>query len=203
MACMGMLFLVCSLYAWFARPGEWTFIFILYGIGDGIHWGGSIGFSEPEIEQGLLLVYLAFSALASSALVHLSLIYPSGNFTNKLWCRIIYSPALLALFFAPFVSLVPDSVLQLVGGIIIILANLFSFIAMIVFIKSLFTVDAEVRRASHLTMIVVVGVSSLIIASLGSEGVLSGNPEAWNLIYAVLPVTFAFALTMNKLASLE
>ena len=64
-------------------------------------------------------------------------------------------------------------------------------------------VDAVIRRASHLALIVGVGVSSGVVALLGSEGMLPGSPEAWNLILGTLPVTIAVALVSNKLDTIE
>ncbi len=203
MAFLGVLFLACGVYSWRVRPSRWTMVFLLYGVGGGIHWGGSIGLSSAALEQSLLFVYLAFSALAEAALLHLSLIYQRGTTVRERWWAEHYLPPIFALIIAPMVSIVPKTSLQALAGIILLLANLFSIIAAIVFVVRLFMVDATVRRASHLALVVGVGVSSGVVALLGSEGMLPGNPEAWNLILGVLPVTIAVALVTNELESID
>lgn len=165
--------------------------------------GGSIGLSSVGLEQSLLFVYLAFSTLAEAALLHLSLIYPRGTPVRERWWAVLYLPPIFALILAPMVSIIPKTSLQALAGIILLLANLFSIIAAIVFVVRLFMVDAAVRRASHLALIVGIGVSSGVVALLGSEGMLPGNPEAWNLILGVLPVTIAVALVSNDLDSID
>ncbi len=199
MALLGMLFLVCSVYAWIVRPGRWTLVFLLYGVGGGIHWGGSFGLLSSEFERGVLLIYLGFSVLAEAALLHLALIYPSNTHIHKRWLCMLYAPAMLALVIAPIASVIPASMLQTMGGIILLVANLFSIITAVVFITRLFIVDSAVFRASYLALIVGVGITSGVIALFGSAGMLIGNPEAWNLIIGVLPITIAFALTKHKL----
>jgi len=203
MAFLGILFLACGVYSWSVRPSRWTLVFLLHGVGGGIHWGGSIGLSSAGLEQSLLFVYLAFSALAEAALLHLSLIYPRGTPVRERWWIVLYLPPIFALIIAPIVSIVPKTSLQAFAGTILLFANLFSIIAATVFVARLFMVDAAVRRASHLALVVGVGVSSGAVALLGSEGMLPGNPETWNLILGVLPVTIAVALVTNELDSID
>jgi len=203
MAFLGVLFLACGVYSWSVRPSRWTLVFLLYGVGGGIHWGGSIGLSPVGLEQSLLFVYLAFSALAEAALLHLSLIYPRSTPVRERWWAVLYLPPIFALIIAPMVGIVPKTSLQALAGIILLLASLFSIIAAITFVARLFMVCSAVRRASHLALVVGIGVSSGVVALLGSEGMLPGNPEAWNLILGVLPVTIAVALVSNELELID
>ena len=46
MALLGLLFAACGLWAWWRRPDRFTSVFLLYCLGAGVHWGGSIGAGE-------------------------------------------------------------------------------------------------------------------------------------------------------------
>ncbi len=95
-ALLGVLFLVSSVWAWWARPSPWTAVFLLYGLGLGIHWGGALGVGGASLEMSLFWVYLAFTVLGDAALLHLALIYPQGRRTRKRLVA-LYAPAAVTL----------------------------------------------------------------------------------------------------------
>jgi hypothetical protein len=149
----------------------------------------------------LFFVYLAFTALADGALLFLALIYPTRMLRRHPMNNVLYAPALVAFLFAPFSAFLPQDSVEVAAGLILLVANLLSLIGGAVFIIRLFMHDAAVRRASRLAVVVGIGVTSGLVALLGSSGVFPGQPDGWNLILGLFPVTVAFALVFNNLDS--
>jgi len=89
---LGVLFLMCGVWAWWIRPDRFTSVFLICAMGGAIHWGGAPGFADAGLDLNLLFVYLAFSALGEVGLLHLALIYPGGReLTRGLYTRCISS----------------------------------------------------------------------------------------------------------------
>lgn len=203
LALLGVVFLACGIWAWWARPGRWTTIFLLYGLGGGVHWGGAIGAPQAVLELSLFFAYLAMTALADAALLHLALIYPRGGPLARRWRIALYAPAAIALFLAVIAGFVPQTVLQTIAGVLLLVANLFSLGAGVVFLVRLFSVDPATRRAARLPLIAAGMVIGSLLALLGAGGVLPGQPEAWNLVLGVIPISLTIALVSHSLTSLE
>jgi hypothetical protein len=73
-------------------------------------------------------------------------------------------------------------------------ANYAGILAGILFLVSLFRADFATRRATRLPLIVTCTVMSIVIATLGAEGILLKQSEAWNLVYGLVPISLAIAL---------
>ena len=194
LALLGIVFLVTSLWAWWARPNRWTGIFLVYGLSLGIHWGGAIGVGNASLEVSLFWVYLAITALGDAALLNLALIYPHRRRLALKWHVALYAPAAIALLLAPFAGFAPRTTLASAAGLVLLVANLLSLTGGIVFLIRLFTVDGATRRAARLPLIVMGMVSGSVIALLGAGGLLPGVPEAWNLALGLVPIALAVAL---------
>ena len=179
---LGVLFLVCGAAAWRLRPGRFTVVLLLYGVGGGIHWGGTIGAAHAGIELSLLFVYLGFSALAEAAFLHLALIFPSGGSVARVVRVALYAPPAVAWLVAAIAGMVPQATLQIIGGLVLLIANLFSVLAAVVFVVRLVRADRAVRCAAHLPLVVATMWTAGVIAELGSRGLLFGQPQAWNLL---------------------
>ena len=198
-ALMGVSFLLAGVWAWSMRPNQWTDLFLLYGLSLGIHWGGAVGVTNASLEMSLFWVYLAFTALGDAALLHLALIYPHGKPMSSKWRVALYAPAAAALILAPATAFIPHSVIKPAIGLVLLIANLLSLSAGVLFLIRLFTVDGATRRAAHLPTIVAGMFSGSIIALLGAAKVLPGVPEAWNLTLVLVPITLAIALVHHSL----
>ncbi len=61
------------------------------------------------------------------------------------------------------------------------IANLFGPLAGLLLLVNLYRVDSAMRRAIRLPLIVISMVVSTIIATLGAEGILLKQSDAWNL----------------------
>jgi hypothetical protein len=194
MALLGLLFLVCGAWAWWKRPGRWTLIFLVYCIGAGVHWGGTIDPGHRGVELSLLLVYLAFSAMAEAGLLHLALVFPSGRSLGTGVRIAIYSVAVLALIAAPFAAVLSSHALDMIAGIVLLLANLFSLAAGLLFVVSLVRLEADVSRATRLPLVVAGLLSAFVVSTLGTQGILLPQSEAWNLANGALPFCLAYAL---------
>ncbi len=194
---LGVLFLVCGAAAWRLRPGRFTVVLLLYGVGGGIHWGGTIGAAHAGIELSLLFVYLGFSALAEAAFLHLALIFPSGGSVARVVRVALYAPPAVAWLVAAIAGMVPQATLQIIGGLVLLIANLFSVLAAVVFVVRLVRADRAVRCAAHLPLVVATMWTAGVIAELGSRGLLFGQPQAWNLLLGAIPISLAIALVSH------
>lgn len=195
---LGAVFLVSGIWAWWARPGRWTAIFLLYGLCGGVHWGGAIGGPEAVLTISLFFVYLAITALGDAALLHLALTYPYGGPLAQTWRVALYAPAAVGVSLAVIAVFAPRTMLELGAGALLLIANLFSLVAGITFVVRLFTVDHALRRAARLPLIVTGMVTGSLVALLGAGSVLPGASEAWNLALGIIPVTLGIALVSRS-----
>jgi hypothetical protein len=113
---------------------------------------------------------------------------------------LLYAPAAVALLLAPIAAFAPrTAALESSVGLVLLVANLFSISAGIVFLVRWFTADDATRRAAGLSLIVTGMVSGSVLALLGAGGLLPGVPEAWNLALGVVPIALAVALVSQSL----
>ncbi len=203
LALLGVLFLVCGVWAWWVRPGRWTAVFLVYGIGGGVHWGGTVDPTHAGLELSLLFVYLAFSAFAEAGLLHLALIFPSGRSLARGMRLALYSVGGLALVVAPIANLLSKATVELIAGLILVVANLFSLIAGVLFLFSLLRADSATRRAANLPLIVGSMIIAFIVATLGTKGILFVQSDAWNLVTGLVPTSLAVALASPARTVLE
>lgn len=190
---MGLLFLCSGVISYNRAPSRWSVLFLVYCIGSGIHWGGSVGFQPPALELALLFFYLAVTVMAQAALFHLALLYPSGS-PVRTWVHLIYAPAIGALVAVPMAGYLPLSVSELVVGLLLITGKAYALGGALFFVLRLFRVDADLRRESGLVLIVGAVVAGTVFQLLAASGLLPGQPEAWNLILFIVPLSIAVAL---------
>ena len=202
-ALLGVLFLACGVGAWWVRPGRWTAVLLVYAIGGGVHWGGTVDPQHAGLELSLLFVYLAFSALSEAALLHLALIFPSGRPLRRSVCIALYSVAAPALLVAPLAGFLSEAILGQIIGITLIVANLLSVAAGVLFLVSLIRVDSATRRAAHLPLVVTSMIVAFSVGTLGTEGILLPQSDLWNLASGLIPISLAFALVSPARTALK
>lgn len=202
-ALLGVLFLLCGFVAWKLRPGRFTTLLLLYGVGAGVHWGGTIGVSNSGLELSLLFVYLGFSALAEAAFLHLALIYPIGGSIARGGLIVLYAPATIAWLVAAIAWAAPTTFLGGVSAVVLLTANLFSVLAAVVLLIRLVRADQTMRRAARLPLVVASVWTAGILAELGARSVLPGQPEAWNLLLGAIPICLVFALVSQTASGSE
>jgi hypothetical protein len=195
---LGLVFLGAGLWAWFARPHRWTNLFLIYGLCGGVHWGGAVGAADPTLAMSLFFAYLAATALGDAALLHLALIYSREGSLAQAGRVALYAPAAVALLFGLVAGLLPQTILQPAAGVLLLLANLFSLVAGMVFLARFFAADHAVRAAARLPLIASGMVAGSVTALLGAGGVLPGHPEAWNLALGLIPISLAVALVSQS-----
>ncbi len=194
LALLVVLFVACGVAAWWLRPGRASGIFLVYALGGGIHWGGSVGAPQPGLELGLLFGYLSVAAMAEAALLHFALIYPSDRRLPGWGRALLYSPAALALACCALAGVIPRSTLAPAIVAVLTIANAMSIAAVVVFLVSLWRTNAATRRAARLPLIVAGLLAGGGISALGAEGVLLPASEAWNVFNGLVPVCLAVAL---------
>ncbi len=194
MGLLGILFLTCGFAAWWIRPGRWTAVFFVSALGSAVHWGGSIGPAHEALELTFFFVYLAFTVLGEAGLLHLALIFPSDRILKPSIRVAVYSVAAITGLLVPIAVWLPETVLEPVAGTILIAANVLGLSAGVVFLVSLFRVDAATRSSSRLPLVVASMVAATALAMLGVEGIVLPQSEAWNLLHGLFPLAFAFAL---------
>lgn len=198
---LGVFFAACGVWAWWARPGRWTTIFLAYALGGAVHWGGSVGPSQAGAELALLLVYVACSALSEAALLHLALVYPGGSTLAPLVRGALYLPAAVALALAPVAGVLPRPVLEAGIGVVLLVASLLSLVAAAVFVVRLARADATLRRAARLPLIVAALVVGGGLSLAAGAGLLPGGADGWNLVLALVPFGLGIALATERVGS--
>lgn len=180
-ALLGLLFLVCGVAAWLMRPSRWTAVFLLYGLGGGVHWGGAIGAPHAGLELSLFFAYLGLTALGDAALLHLALIYPGGGALARGLRVALYAPAALAVLLAPLAGVVPETILETIAGLLLLIANLCSLAAGLVLLGRLLQIDPATRRtpSSHRDRPDQFGCRRASRGGRGSAGAIGGlEPDA-------------------------
>ena len=105
---------------------------------------------------------------------------------------------MLALLFAVIAGLLPKTLLQTIAGLLLLVANLFSVAAVVVFLVRLVRADAATRRDARLPLIVAALIVAGVISLAGSSGWLPGQPDAWNLVLGFIPICLALALVSQR-----
>jgi len=191
---MGVLFLVCGVWVWLSRPSALTRVFLLTGIGGGIHWGGSIGAESTGVQLALVTFYVSVTAMGDGAFLDLALRYPNEGRRPRSRTIAFYLLAILMFLAIPIVPFLPAKTAESVIGLAILVAFAMSILGGVVFIVKWFRATADARRAQSLTAIAAVLILTSVLDLLGDGGVLPGIPEAWSLSYAATPMVLAWAL---------
>ena len=72
---LGVLYLVCAVWVW--RSGsKLAGVFLAYGIGGCVHWGGTIASDSTALGTAFAVLYVAGSAVGDAAFLDLALRYP-------------------------------------------------------------------------------------------------------------------------------
>ena len=191
---LGVGFLACGFAAWWIRPGRWTAVFFVSALGSAVHWGGSIGPGHEGLELAFFFAYLSLTALGEAGLLHLALIFPSDRILKPGIRVAVYSVAAITALLVPIAGWLPETVLEPVAGTILIAANVLGVSAGVVFLVSLFRLDAATRYSSRLPLVVASMLTATVFATLGVEGIVLPQSDAWNLLHGLFPLALAFAL---------
>lgn len=201
-ALLGLLFLGCGLYAALRARNETARVFLLYCFGSAIHWGGSIA-APGNAEIVLLSVYITLSTLADGALLHLALIFPRPLVSSAAAKAPPYIPTAMGILLIPASVVASTTTFQTWAGTTLMLASLLSIGAGVILIGQYIRQPAPRRRRLRLDIVVFCGLTSTALALAGSGGLISGQPDAWNLLFGVFPITLALALTLSAKGQLE
>ncbi len=195
---LGVLFLACGVRAWLAYPTVLTRAFLLYGVGMGIHWGGSIGTQSGAVDISLITLYAGATALGDGAFLDLSLRYPREASGTGKRTFALYLPAILTLLAVPVAPVLPRKVIESWIGAVIGLVFLMSLAGAVVFIVKWLRAAPVERRERCLTSIAVALIVSAALDLLAASGLLPGVHGAWQLSYGLVPIALAHALTRGK-----
>jgi hypothetical protein len=195
---LGAFFLACGVWAWGRRPTGLTTVFLAYGVGMGVHWGGSIGTGSERLDIALLSLYTAATALADGAFLELSLSVPRGASPRGLRRTAFYIPAMLTLLCTPILPFLPRAIGGSAIGVVIGLSFLMSIAAGVTFVVQWLRATAAERRTRHLTLVVGAIVLAGSVDLLSDSGILPGEPGFWKLTYGAVPMALAWALTRRR-----
>jgi len=191
---LGLVFLACGVWAWRRRPSALTRVFLVYGVGGAVHWGGAVGAPNPPLEAVLLAVYVAATAFGDGAFLDLSLRYRGAPGTSGLRARAPYALGTLTLLTAPITPLPPEPVLGAALGTASLLAFLMSTAAGVLFLEHWFRAGRAERSETGLTAIAAALVVAAGVDLVAESGGLPGRPEAWKLLYGLVPLALARGL---------
>lgn len=193
LALLGLLFLGCGLFSALRIRNEPATVFLIYCFGSAIHWGGSVG--VPNAELQLAAVYIALSAAAGGALCHLALVFPQPLVSSATAKSALYIPAAVGLCLIPASIIAPAAAVQTLAGAALLLSSLLSLAAGVILMRQYLRQRAPERRRLKLDVVVFGGLGTSALALAGSSGLMPGPPDAWNLLFGILPVSLTLALT--------
>jgi len=200
---LGVVFLVSGVWAWRSNASSLTRVFLIYGLGGCVHWGGSIGAGTAGLESAFLFLYLAITAMGDAAFLDLAMRYPRARSRWGRRTMVLYLLATLTLIAVPTAPFLPTGLVGTAAGLIIGVAFAMSTVAGLVFLVKWFRATRAERRAYHLTPIAIALIVSSVLDLLADQGVMPGASEAWALSYAIIPVTLARALVRLRSSMVE
>ena len=201
MASVGMLFVVCGLWAYRRVPGPATTLFAFYALCAGLHRGGAVGLGPPPLQTVEIVLYVVMSSVLGQTLfLHLALVFPRRfrTVTRPPSLILLYVPALAGGVLVAVVAAFPGSIEAVIGSAVQVLAvigTLCGIAAAVVWIVRLI-VSPEDRRNGHLPLVVGAilagALPNMIVSAIGPLSDLDGLS---NLLVALEPPVLAFALT--------
>ena len=192
---LGVLYLVCGVWAWRSNPSALTRVFLMYGIGGAVHWGGTIAVESQGVETALLVFYMAATAMGDAAFLDLALRYPRALNRRRFPTVVLYLLAIVTLLAVPVAPFLRARIVEAGLGFVIAVAFMMAIAGGVVFIVQWFRATPAERREYSLTLIVGVLVVTSGIDLLADGGLLPGDPAAWSLMYGFEPLVLAWALT--------
>jgi len=192
---LGLTFLLCAVWAWRRHPSTLTRTLLVYGFGGAIHWGGAVGAPSPRLEAFLLAAYVAATAFGDGAFLDLSLRYGRAPVVSRLRSRAPYALGALTLLATPIAPFLPEPALAAVLGAAILLAFLMSAAAGVLFLARWLQARPGERRETGLTAIVAALIVATLLDLAAEAGRLPGEPDAWKLLYGLVPLALAHGLS--------
>lgn len=210
MALMGLLYVACGVWTFREARSDIAFVFALYGLATGLHWGGPLGVGQPRWDVPLLVFYLTFSSLAAQALeLHLATAFPPSFWIAR-------KRAILSLFYLPALLGAPVSVLlaafgpespagsELTGafGLLLAVGGLAGIAGFLVWILRGFTTPADERYRWRLWWVLGAVLVAFVPGLAYVAGLELGPADGWiNLGFAPLPLALAAALGRPRVSS--
>ena len=103
---LGVLYVICAVWVWRSKS-KLSGVFLAYGIGGCVHWGGTIASDSAALGTAFAVFYLAGTAMGDAAFLDLALRYPRSLRPRSLRTMAFYLLAILAFIaipIAPFLS---------------------------------------------------------------------------------------------------
>ena len=191
MGALGLVFLACGVGAWWVRPSGLTRTFLVYGVGMGLHWGGTVGGLSPQTDMALLVLYAAATLGADGALLDLALRLGKQTDRPTSAAAAIYVVALTASIMAPAAGFLPPHTVTVALGSAFGASFLISIVAGLIFVAKWVRASPGERHDLGLTAVVTALVVASVANLLGDAGVLPGPAHAWALSYALVPLALA------------
>jgi amino acid transporter len=171
-------------------------VFLVYGIGGAVHWGGFPAGPGRDLEAALLSFYVAATAAGDGALLDLALRYPRASREGHVRAIAPYLVGLLVLLAVPVAPFLPQPSLAALSSLGLLLAFGMSVAAGVVLLVKWFRTGREEPGAAGLAAIVAAVVASTVGDLVGETGLLPS--DACKLGYAVVPLTLAWAVTGSR-----
>ena len=194
---LGVLYLICALWVWRSRS-KLAGVFLLYGIGGCVHWGGTIASDSTALGTVFAVFYVAGTAVGDAAFLDMALRYPRSLLRRDLRMRAFYLLAILAFIAIPIAPFVSSDIVNSGLGVILLGSLAIAVAGGVVFIVKWFRASSAERREQSLTAIVVVLIVTNAVSLLADGGVLPGESAAWNLMFGLEPLVLAWALTRKS-----
>jgi hypothetical protein len=194
LAAVGLVFVAAGLTVYLGPPRRAAGPYLAWCLSSGLHWGGAVGAGSAGVERSLLLLYIGVTVAGQAALLHLALSYPSVWKTPR-WLRaLLYVPGAMGVVAAPPAGILETGALSVLVGILLLCGSALGLGAGAVFVVRLLGTDRSSRRDSRLGIAVTCLVVSAVPSLLAGSGLLPGESENYNLLFALAPIGLGYAL---------
>jgi hypothetical protein len=215
---MGLGFLFCGWVVFSKARSTASVLFALYGLGQGIHWGGPLLTSAATLQTAIWFLYFTVSMLGLSALLHFTLLFPRRwDIAARAGTRwFLYLPVGLAAGLGAAALLVPTpgTARETLQGAFFVLetaqVNLYWLLALVVVAVRFTRAGSAERQASGLTVMLagmilaqLPYVVALLLQSLAPGIRLYGGlgTQPYALFFILQPLAFTFAILRRPAAA--
>ncbi len=195
---MGLGFLVCGLTAVSRVRTAASQLFVLYCLGQAVHWGGPPEVASQNLQVAIWLVYFLISMLGISAILHFTLLFPSRWLLadRRVTRLFLYGPIALAALLAVFRMVLAgprgDGLQSAFFALEMLQINLYGLLASIVIAIRFARASRSERRAGLSVMLagVLLGQLPYLTASILAPDVA----QPLTLFFLLIPIAVTLAI---------
>ena len=198
---LGFVFMVSGYFIWLQLRNPAAFLFFLYGLFYGLHWGGIINTDSANVNDAMYMLYLVITgSVSQSLLLRFSLLVTEVDRTILHWryaIHLVYAPAAALLAFAALAGfLTLNQGFRELNGLVVtlegVVTNGYFLIAVLVIWWTWLRASGNERREKGFNWMAV-GLLLAITPYVASIVVYALTQADWVYAFGTIPYTLFFA----------